>query len=32
MREEQDLDRDGQTSVQSDHDDEQDARGLRVDG
>ena len=30
--EEQDLDRNGQASVQSNHDDEQDAGGLRVNG
>ena len=32
MREEQNLDRDGQAGVQSDNDDEQNARRLRVDG
>ena len=30
--EEQNLDRDGQTGVQSDHDDEENAGGFRVDG
>ena len=32
MREEQDLDRDGQAGVQSDDDDEEDAGGFCVDG